>query len=162
MKRVLFILYICCCCLRISAATADADIVLRVELKDGTNNDYLLADRPQINFEGDNVVFLCKSISTSYNRENVRNFIFLDGNSTGIQQLKTGDTRFSYSADAKQVIIEGNLSCEEIKVYSISGLQYNPEVNSSSNQAIIFLASLPNGYYIINIGNKQSIKIIKK
>lgn len=160
MKRVLFILYICCCCLKIAAA--DINTILRIELKDGTNHDYLLADRPQINFEDDKVVFLCKSVSTSYNRDNVRNFVFLDDSGTRIQQLKSGDTRFSYSVGAKQVTIEGNLSYEEIKVYSVSGQQYNPEVTYSSNQVIIFLAPLPNGCYVINIGNKQSIKIIKK
>lgn len=160
MKRVLFILYICCCSLSISAA--DVNIVLRVELKDGTNNDYLLEDRPQINFESNKVVFLCKNISTSYNRENVRNFVFLNVNETGIQKLMEGDTRFSYSIGARQVTIEGDLGSAEIKVYSISGQQFNPEISRSSNQVMIYLASLPDGYYIINIGNKQSIKIIKK
>lgn len=161
MKRVLFILYICCCCLSISAAT-DVNVVLRVELKDGTSNDYLLEDRPQINFDNNDVVFLCKNISTSYNRENVLNFVFLDVNETGIQQLKAGDTRFNYSVEARQVTIEGDLGSAEIKVYSISGQQFNPEISRSSNQVMIYLASLPSGCYIIKIGNKQSIKIIKK
>ena len=160
MRRILSILYICCCYLRIEAA--DVNTILRVELKDGTNNDYLLAARPQISFEGNKVVFLCKSISTSYNRENVRNFVFLDDSGTGIQELKTGDTRFSYSVETRQVTIEGDLSSEDIKVYSVSGLQYHPELNYTSNQVKISLASLPHGFYIINIGNKQSIKIIKK
>lgn len=160
MKRILFLLYICCCCLSVSAA--DTNTILRVELKDGTNNDYMLAERPRISFEGDKVVFLCKSISTSYVRENIQNFVFLEDNNTGIQELRAGDTRISYSIEAEKVTIEGIAENEIINIYSISGQQCQPPVNYSSNQAEILLTPLPNGYYIINIGNKQSIKIIKK
>ncbi|MDE7455675.1 MAG: T9SS type A sorting domain-containing protein [Prevotella sp.] len=160
MKRILFLLYICCCCLSISAA--DTHTILRVELKDGTSNDYVLADRPRISFEGDKVVFLCKSISTSYTRENIQNFVFLEDSNTGFQELKAGDTRISYSIEAGKVTIEGITENENLNIYSISGQQCQPSVNYSSNRAEILLTPLPNGYYIINIGNKQSIKIIKK
>ena len=160
MSRILLLFYICCCCLKISAEKTS--YILHVELKDGTNNDYVLADRPQISFENDNVVFLCKSISTSYKKKEINKFVFLDSQSTGVYVLKAGDTRIGYTIEEGKVIIEGVTEKEDIKVYSISGQQHQAITNIEGNNAVVLLTSLPNGYYIINLGNKQSIKVLKK
>ena len=160
MNRILLLLYACFYCLKMSAE--DINYILRVELKNGTNNDYVLADRPQISFENENVVFLCKSISTSYKKKDITNFVFLDTPNTGVYELKAGDTRISYIIKEGKVIIEGVTEKEEIKVYSISGQMQQPIIKNEDNKKVVLLMSLSNGYYIINIGNKQSIKVFKK
>lgn len=160
MKRLLFILYTCCCCLRVLAA--DANIILRVELNDGTRNDYVIAERPQISFDNDNVVFVCKEASTIYKKTDIRNFTFVDGNETGVRLVRNGDTRISFVGNNDKIIAEGMTGKDQIKVYSVSGRQYFVTINYAGSQAEIILTSLPNGYYIINIGEKQSVKILRK
>lgn len=160
MNRFLLLLYAFCCCLKMSAE--EISYILRVELKDGTNNEYVLADRPQISFEKESVVFLCKRISTSYKKKDITNFVFGDSKSTGIYGLRDGDTRINYIIKEGKVILEGVTEKEDIKIFSISGQLHHPIINNEGNKVVVMLASLPEGYYIINIGNKQSIKVLKK
>ncbi len=160
MSRLIFLLLVCFHCLGIHAI--DFEKFLRVELKNGTYNDYIISDRPEVSFEGKIVTFSCKTISTSYDRDNLKNFYFLDNKETEIININAGNTRFRYFFEEGVIIIEGITEHEDIKVYSINGLQCQVEILYSLNKAKIVLSQLLSDYYIINIGNKQSIKIIKK
>lgn len=140
----------------------DTDMMLRVELNDGTRNDYMIADRPRISFENDKVVFVYKGISTSYLKKDLRNFTFLNKDDTGILELRSGDTRITYTGNSDKIIVEGITEREQIKVYTVSGQQYPVTINYARNQVEIVLTSLSSGYYIVNIGKKQSIKILRK
>lgn len=160
MKRILLHLFTIFFCLPMLAE--DTDMILRVELNDGTRNDYVIADRPQISFENDKVVFVYKSISTSYLKKDIRNFTFLNKDDTGILELRGGDTRITYTGNSDKIIVEGITEREQIKVYSVSGQQYLVTINYAGSHAEIILTSLPSGYYIINIKDKQSIKILRK
>jgi len=157
MKKLLLVFSILLC----SSVTKAGSIILRVALKNGNENDYILADRPQISFEGNKVIFLCNEISTSYLTENIQNFVFLDGTETGVQEMKTGNTRFCYS-EKGVVRVEGVIKMNGIKVFSINGQQYQPPMKYENNCVEIELSPLPYGCYIINIDKNQSVKIIRK
>ena len=58
--------------------------------------------------------------------------------------------------------MEGTDNKDQIQVFSISGIQYDTNVIQTGDGIEIALTDLPKGYYIIKIGNKQSIKISKK
>ena len=137
------------------------DIVLRVILSDGTQNDYIIAERPQISFSDNKVTFTYRNASTEYLKADLQNFVFIDP-STGISQLKMGDTRISFKEESNRIIVEGADNKDLIKVFSISGIQYNANAIQNEDRIEIALTDLPKGYYIIKIGNKQSIKISKK
>ena len=156
MRKYLFLLFVLCC--RLSMA-ADDDYILRVELNDGTKNDYVLAERPQIQFENGNTVFLCKGISTTYDRSNIKRFTFVR-KETGINSLKAGDTRISYFGG--DLLTVKSVNKQQIRVYSIDGREWQVSIDSKGQRQDVSLAGLPGGYYIINIGKNQSIKILRK
>ena len=158
MKKILITFLVSFCCL--SELLAE-DIILRVILSDGTQNDYIIAERPQISFSDNKVTFTYRNTSTEYLKADLQNFLFIDP-STGISQLKMGDTRISFKEESNRIIVEGAENKDQIQVYSISGIQYDTNVIQTGDGIEIALTDLPKGYYIIKIGNKQSIKISKK
>ena len=158
MKKILITFLISFCCL--SELLAE-DIILRVILNDGTQNDYIIAERPQISFSDNKVTFTYRNASTEYLKADLQNFVFLDP-STGISQLRIGDTRVSFKEKNNRIIVEGTDNKDQIQVFSISGIQYDTNVIQTGDGIEIALTDLPKGYYIIKIGNKQSIKISKK
>ena len=158
MKQLLITFLVSFCCL--SELLAE-DIILRVILNDGTQNDYIIAERPQITFSENKVTFIYRNVSTEYLKADLQNFVFLDP-STGISQLRIGDTRVSFKEKNNRIIVEGADNKDHIQVFSISGIQYDTNVIQSGDGIEIALTDLPKGYYIIKIGNKQSIKISKK
>lgn len=158
MKKILITFLVSFCCL--SELLAE-DIILRVILNDGTQNDYIIAERPQISFSDNKVTFTYRNASTEYLKADLQNFVFLDP-STGISQLRIGDTRVSFKEKNNRIIVEGTDNKDQIQVFSISGIQYDTNVIQTGDGIEIALTDLPKGYYIIKIGNKQSIKISKK
>lgn len=158
MRKLLITFLVSFCCL--SEISAE-DIILRVILSDGTQNDYIIAERPQISFSDNKVTFTYRNSSTEYLKADLQNFVFLDP-STGISQLRIGDTRVSFKEKNNRIIVEGTDNKDQIQVFSISGIQYDTNVIQTGDGIEIALTDLPKGYYIIKIGNKQSIKISKK
>lgn len=158
MKKILITFLVSFCCL--SELLAE-DIILRVILNDGTQNDYIIAERPQISFSDNKVTFTYRNASTEYLKADLQNFVFLDP-SAGISQLRIGDTRVSFKEKNNRIIVEGADNKDQIQVFSISGIQYDTNVIQTGDGIEIVLTDLPKGYYIIKIGNKQSIKISKK
>lgn len=158
MKKILITFLVSFCCL--SELLAE-DIILRVILNDGTQNDYIIAERPQISFSDNKVTFTYRNASTEYLKADLQNFVFIDP-STGISQLKMGDTRISFKEESNRIIVEGADNKDQIQVFSISGIQYNANAVQNEDGIEIALTDLPKGYYIIKIRNKQTIKISKK
>ena len=158
MNKKLFLFFTFVYCLSVSAI--ENKTILRVELKDGNTNEYVIADRPSISFEEDKVVFVCKKLSTAYAKSEIDKFIFVD-ESTGIKELESGNTRIDYRVEKEQFIVEGMMGKKQIRVYSINGQEQLVSVNYLDGRMEVTLSSLPTGYYIINISNKQTIKILK-
>ena len=119
MKKILITFLVSFCCL--SELLAE-DIILRVILNDGTQNDYIIAERPQISFSDNKVTFTYRNASTEYLKADLQNFLFIDP-STGISQLRMGDTRVSYKEKNNSIIVEGTDNNDQIQVFSISGIQ---------------------------------------
>lgn len=157
MRKLLLYLLLTVCWPTISTASG---IVLQVILKDGTQHEYIISERPQIKFGDDKVSFIYNNVTTDYAKSDLQNFVFT--NPTGIAQLKTGDTRMTYSGDNDHIIVEGLDGKDQVEVYSISGIKQQVNINDTGHGLDICIGSLPKGYYIIKFGNKQSIKITKK
>lgn len=138
---------------------ADNRNVLQVELKDGTKNDYVLEDRPQIKYEGKTVVFYCKGLTTEYKKSDVNRFLFTSVE-TGIRELKAGDVRVNYAHN--KLLLEGISKTNHISICSIDGKITLVPISYVGETVEISLSSLLTGYYIIHISNKQSIKVFKK
>ena len=133
--------------------------ILRVELKDGTKNEYILEERPQIKFAGEKAVFYCNDVVTEYFKDNIERFAFIC-DETGISELNAGDTRISYIGD--KVLIEGVSESNNISVYSLDGKKQQIAISKVGQIVEMSLLNLSKGSYIISLSNKQSFKVLKK
>ncbi len=158
MKKILIVFFAIFCW---HTSMVAEDIILRVILNNGTQNDYILAERPQISFGESKITFTYRNATTDYVKSDLQNFVFLDS-STGISPMRAGDTRVTYREEAGRITVEGIDDKGQIQIYAISGIQYNAVTSQIGNGIEIMLTGLPKGYYIIKIGNNQSIKISKK
>ena len=77
-----------------------------------------------------------------------------------LQAVGTPDIRVSHLSE-EFVRIENIPSSAHVRLYAVNGQDYSNNVAIYDGQAEISLAYLPQGVYIINVGN-QSIKIIRK
>lgn len=156
MKKVLLLLSV----VLIALQTSASDIVLRVILTDGTQNDYVVAERPQISFEDGKMTVVYRNMTTSYATADVETFIFTDLTSS-IEQVKAGDTKLTF-LENDNIHIEGVSQNEKIRVYAINGVQQQVNVKQTDKGCVVELSKLTKGQYIISISKMQSIKFIKK
>lgn len=157
MKRLLFFIFVAFPFTFVNAKEA----IMRVILQDSTQNDYILSERPKIKFEGGKTTFLYKNMTTNYTTADIQIFVFADP-STGIGIIKTCDTRLFYLENNGDIVVEGGSDKEKIKAFSISGIRQDANASTTSDGVVISIPDLPKGHYIINIGNKQSVKITRR
>jgi len=157
MRTALLSTFLYCCIFLF--ANNNGKNVLRVELKDGTKNDYILEERPQIKFAEDKTIFFCNSMTTEYSTKDIGRFFFVS-EETRISELHASDTRVRYTGG--KLLLESASEPYYVSVHSLDGKKQQVAINKVGQQLEISLSNLPNGYYIINISNRLSIKVLKK
>jgi hypothetical protein len=140
---------------------------LVVKMTDGTENIFVLSEKPVVTFDSKKVYISSSSFSTELS--NVQEFYFQAESSvpTDINEIKPDgsvDTSakfvFRY-VDGQTVSIEGSAAPDRVSVYALNGSLVSAQVDKSTNQVIVHLNSLPSGIYIIR-ANSQSFKISKR
>ena len=155
-----FFLLLCIFLFSFPAVGEDFGNVLRVEMKDGTTHEYVLAEKPRISYVDEKVVFLYRDISTEFQKADVGRFVFVNME-TNIDNMKAGDTCI-LSWNGESLFIKGLSETMQIKVFSFDGLERQASVIKSNYNVEVSLVGFPSGCYVVLINNKQSIKVIKK
>jgi len=142
-----------------SAASSEQPMV-RVNLADGSQLEFSLAERPQLLWEGDYVYFTTKGAQpVAVEKSNFRGFSF--SGASGIHSLTEIKERVVY--DKQGIIrIEGVDLVSAVSVYDASGRQVNQScVSASQGNAIVNLSMMPSGVYVIKLNKKSSFKIVR-
>ena len=152
-------------------------IRLFLKLKDKDKPEvYLLADKPIITFNGQQVVIKnsITEINTPYTYGDVEKFFFDviaediidtddDDETTPVEELPEEkiSTGFSFAYDGRYAQIKGLGSKGQVAVFSVDGKRMQPKTVATSTTVTISMFELPTGIYIIRAGDR-SIKIIRK
>ena len=142
-----------------SAASSEQPMV-RVNLADGSQLEFSLAERPQLLWEGDYVYFTTKGAQpVAVEKSKFRGFSF--SGASGIHALNETKERIVY--DKQGIIrIEGVDQVSAVGVYDASGRQINQHcVSVSQGNAIVNLSMMPSGVYVIKLNKKSSFKIVR-
>ena len=145
-----------------SAQTAEKPVSkLQVELKDGSKEIFLLADKPVITFNGDNCVIDSNTLSASYNMGDILQAIFLDEN-TKADNI-TANTIMVDLSDPSMVEISGADPSTIVNVYSITGTIAASGAADENGHASINISDLQKGaVYIVSVNATNNFKLIKK
>lgn len=148
------------------AQASEPETALILNLKDGTQEYFFLADKPVIYFDGTSLKF--KSSDFSAEMDDVVKFYFDENvdreayeHAVSIIGLN-GEKKLVFTyLDGKNVRMQGITSADQIKVYSVDGRLVNAAIFSVEGGFNVCLDAQPAGVYVIRTNN-QSFKITKK
>lgn len=134
--------------------------VLLVVLKNGNIHSFLLSEKPEITFAGSDFVISTATTTLRYDRTEIEDFHFADS-SVGIEDVKENEMRIIRQNNNIQILgLQSDY--KPIRVYNINGILCDRNIELTGDFVNINLSNLAPNTYIIKLGNKKSIKIIKK
>jgi hypothetical protein len=125
-----------------------------------------LTEKPILSFNHADSTMIVKvptrsdSLSVSFSKMVIK----LRDNTTGIENVTSGSNKKTLElqfVDAQTVVIKGMIENMPANLYRIDGKVVSADIERSNYQVTFHLNALPQGVYIIRIG-QQSFKIFKK
>ena len=139
-----------------ATATAFAQSTLVVELRDGSNATFQLAEKPRVTFVGEQLNIVSSSASMEINRSDVKNWHF-ESATTSVDDITV---EAKATLDGNTLIISGITENTAITLYTVSGAVVK---RSTANDGIctIPLDDLTAGIYFVTYNN-TTFKFFKK
>ncbi|MBR6320057.1 MAG: hypothetical protein IKR50_06445 [Prevotella sp.] len=138
-----------------------AEKALVIEFRSGDTSTFVLSQKPEINFSNHLLHLSVYDSNNDFEIADVAQFYFAE-ETQGVEEVKkNGTIRIAYSSNDK-VIVEGLSATDHLRLYSLEGIQYAGRVSVADGSAVVSLQSLPKGTYLINIKDKQTLKVLRK
>lgn len=135
---------------------AQDKIALVVELTDGSENKFVLSDKPVITLP-DNHVVITGNICATYLRSEIEKFYFVNDETSDVKPIGKDNIIFYY-VDADTIQIAGLDNNTIVSVFSLDGMKLSSDISNGSDVVTIPLHKLSKGVYVVSFGNR-SIKI---
>ena len=139
-----------------ATATAFAQSTLVVELRDGSNATFQLAEKPRVTFVGEQLNIVSSSASMEINRSDVKNWHF-ESATTSVDDITV---EAKATLDGNTLIISGISEETTITLYTVSGAVVKRSTVINSN-CTIPLDGLTAGVYFVTYNN-TTFKFFKK
>lgn len=123
---------------------------------DGKTSEVELYTMPRIQMTADKMIVTVQGSRQEFDKSDVVRFTF-KGVGTGINAVKS-ETR--YRVDEDCVTFYGVSSTDRISVYNTGGVQIPVRLTADSPDAVLSLAQLPKGVYLVSI-NGRTLKFIR-
>ena len=137
-------------------AAASAQSALVVELRDGSNATFLLAENPRMTFAGEQLSIVSSSATMEFNRRDVKNWHFADTPSS-VENI-TAESKAKLEGGA--LLISGITDDTAIALYSVDGVAVKHSAVIGGT-CTISLDDIPAGIYIVKFNN-TTFKFRKK
>jgi len=141
-------------------AQAANNKLLVVETTGGEKVSFELATAPVITFEGQVMLITTSTQSQSFEIANVAQYYF-DDIPVGVQAVRQETLRIRY-AGGDDVVILGLQPADNVSLYAADGRAMPAAVSYNGQGAVISLAALQQGVYIISANNSKTVKIYKR
>lgn len=142
-------------------AAGAAEVRLNVELRDGRTDEYLLAEKPEIKFNGEECVISCKSLDTTYDMADVMQATFADSPNSVDENVAD---RISINlTNPDLAVVNGVVPGTPVRLYSIDGMLHCTVMADADGSAVIALSDLaPKTVYVVSINSNKNFKLYKK
>ncbi len=161
LRKLGLLILLCSCCVLKANAVPSEKYSLVVNLKNGTQQTFLLKEKPSIVFQDGKFIISQTGSNVDFSFDNVLNFSFSDIVNS-IRTLNDDQLTVSYT-DSQHLLVHGAEGNTQISIASLEGMMMPCQVvRVDYNTLSVSLENLPKGVYIISIGKTQNIKIIKK
>jgi DNA-binding beta-propeller fold protein YncE len=132
---------------------------LVVETKDHVQTTYMLADKTQVLFAGDNLRVVSRKVDVIYKLSDILRFTYETRSVTGVNERRSEPAQLEYKDD--QLVISGIKAGASVGVYSLDGKLVKQLTAHRTGTYRLSLASLPQGVYIVKADN-ITYKIMKR
>ena len=123
---------------------------------DGKTTEVELYTLPRIQMAADKMIITSQGVSQEFAKADVVRFTY-KGFGTGISAVQP-ETR--YRVDEDRVTFYGINGTDRISVYNAGGVQIPVRLTTQGNDAVLSLAQLPQGVYLVTI-NGRTLKFIR-
>lgn len=144
-----------------SATGVSLSYYLTVHLKDGTQQDILLDDRPTLSL--DKSILTVSTTNVKFELNDIAKFTFYDKTSptpSSIEETRASEKPSVHISDTEVSFLNVGQNVH-VDVYNISGQKIFMGNSTADNNISVDWSSFPSGIYIFRI-NKYSFKIMKK
>lgn len=132
---------------------------LVVETKDHVKTTYMLARKPEVTFEGNDLRIVSWDADVTYNLADILRFTYETQSVTGVSELRDEQAAVNY--EDGQLVISGIKAGASVGIYSIDGKLVQQLTAHRSGTYRLSLSHLPQGVYIVKADN-ITYKIMKR
>ena len=132
---------------------------LVVETKNHVLTTYMLAERPQVRFEGANLRVVSAKADVTYRLSDILRFTYEKRSVTGVSELQAEPAAVDY--EDGELVISGLKAGAAVGVYSLDGKLVRQLTARHAGTYRLSLAALPQGVYIVKADN-ITYKIMKR
>ena len=157
LKYLRKIMILCCGVLSFSASAHVGYLV--IDCKDGSKTSMALADEPVMTCENNVLCASSSNIEIEIPFKDLLNFYFSENDVSNVKSLETDSSSHQIYDD--QITFQNLKPGELIDMYNISGMLMRHVSADSEGNAIIDMAGLSSGVYIVRTAN-LSFKVNKK
>lgn len=133
-------------------------VTLAVQTRDNAKHMFVLADQPNVTFEGEDLVVTCVNSTTTFALPDVIRFTYLNA-TDAVEELKVDDTTVDFKDGV--IVINQLKAGATVEVYSVDGRLVRQLKAHEGGNYSLDLGELPTGVYIIK-ADRVTYKIAKR
>jgi len=155
-QRILLLMLLAACCIGVHADQVET---LIVKLKNGSEAAFFLKDKPQVKFEGTNLVVTSAIGDAAFPLADVLRFTYAKKDPAGINDIVTDPTGVTYQDDVLTISqLKANAT---VDIFSLDGKLLRQLKAHHAGTYRINLSELPSGLYLVRADN-VTYKITKR
>ena len=144
--------------LALSVLELMAQNALTLTLADGTQRVFQLSERPELLWEGDQIIISTATLEIKVKKSDFKGFSVADADA--VKAVKNGGSTISVSADG-QLKGMGLKKGGILSIYDTSGRQLINQRIATDGRVTVNLAAHPKGTYFVKIDHQPTLKIMK-
>jgi hypothetical protein len=132
---------------------------LVIETKDHVQTTYMLAEKPEVRFEGTSLRVVSAKADVTYQLTDILRFTYEKRSVTGVSELQSAPATIDY--EDGELVISGIKAGGAVSIYSLDGKLVRQLTARHAGTYRLSLSALPKGVYIVKADN-ATYKILKR
>lgn len=142
-----------------TTAFAQDKVYMVLHMKDGSKVMWNIAEKPKITFQGRTMSVETQDFLVS----NIKKYTLEDANYTGIGDVQQGGLEGNYHFNGRELTVRPQGDAKNVKLFAANGVEVAVPVRQGADGLLRFdLTNQPAGVYLLQVGQGETIKILKK
>ena len=142
-----------------TTAFAQDKVYMVLHMKDGSKVMWSIAEKPKISFQGGTMSVETQDFLVS----NIKKYTLEDANYTGIGDVSLGNAEAPCHFNGQELTVRPQGDMKNVKLFGANGVEVAVPVRQGTDGLLHFdLTNQPAGVYLLQVGQGETIKILKK